>query len=200
MTLDATRICVLQYNRKILNQAERSHTGALFFRPKKGTKSEMNIKIEYVKPEELIPYDNNPRRNEEAVEKVMNSIKEFGFKVPVIAENRENMVIVAGDTRRKAAIKLKLTKVPCIFADDLTPEQIKAFRLADNKTAEFARWDFDKLSAELEALNIDMEQFGFPDIDGSIDVSDEDFLQDTEIVRKREKTVICPHCGKEFEI
>lgn len=158
------------------------------------------MKIEYIKPEDIIPYENNPRKNEEAVERVMNSIREFGFKVPIIVASHESKIIVAGHTRIEAAIKLGLSEVPCVFADDLTPEQIKAFRLADNKTAEFSKWDFDKLSAELDGLNIDMEQFGFPNIDDCLDVHDEDFLQDTEIVRKREKTIVCPHCGKEFEI
>ena len=92
---------------------------------------------------ELKEYENNPRNNDEAVEAVAESISQFGFKVPIIID-REG-VIIAGHTRRKAAEFLGLQSVPCIIADDLTPEQIKAFRLADNKTAELADWDFEAL-------------------------------------------------------
>ena len=98
----------------------------------------------------LKPYENNPRNNEAAVDKVAASISEFGFKVPIIID-REN-VIVAGHTRYLAAQKLELQKVPCIVADDLTPNQIKAFRLADNKVSEFSGWDFQKLNEELSFL------------------------------------------------
>lgn len=94
-------------------------------------------------------YENNPRNNENAIEPVANSIKEFGFKVPIILD-RDN-VIVAGHTRIRAAKKLGLETVPCVIADDLTPEQIKAFRLADNKVGEIAEWDFTKLEEELRA-------------------------------------------------
>lgn len=109
---------------------------------------------------DLIPYENNPRNNDEAVEPVANSIKEFGFKVPIIID-KEN-VIVAGHTRYKAAIKLGLEKVPCIIADDLTEEQIRAFRLADNKTGEIADWDYNILNFEMENIfDIDMSLFHF---------------------------------------
>ena len=122
--------------------------------------------------EEVIPYEKNPRKNDDAVDYVAKSIKEFGFKVPIIID--KDNVIVTGHTRLKAAKKLKLKEVPCILADDLTEEQIKAFRLADNKVGEYAEWDFDLLDEELdEILNIDMEEFGF-------DIEDEE--EETEIV------------------
>lgn len=109
---------------------------------------------------ELIPYENNPRKNDEAVQYVANSIKEFGFKVPIVID--KDHVIVAGHTRYKASKQLGLEKVPCIIADDLTDEQIKAFRLADNKTGELANWDFDLLDSELfDIQDIDMDLFGF---------------------------------------
>ena len=108
---------------------------------------------------ELIPYSNNPRNNDSAVDAVAASIKEFGFKVPIIVD--ADNVIVAGHTRLKAALKLGLEKVPCIKADDLSPEQLKAFRLADNKVGELATWDFYKLEQELDALEMDMSAFGF---------------------------------------
>ena len=108
---------------------------------------------------DLIPYDRNPRINKEAVEYVANSIREFGFKVPIVIDAQN--VIVAGHTRLKAAKQLGLDVVPCIIADDLTDEQIKAFRLADNKTAEMAEWDFDLLDIELSEIDLDMSLFGF---------------------------------------
>ena len=112
------------------------------------------------KIDEIKPYENNPRKNDDAVEAVANSIKEFGFKVPIVIG--KDGIIVCGHTRYKASMKLGLEKVPCVIADDLSDEQIKAFRLADNKVAEKAEWDFDLLGDELDdILNIDMEAFGF---------------------------------------
>ena len=112
------------------------------------------------KLEEIKIYEKNPRKNDDAVEGVANSIKEFGFKVPIIID--KNNVIVAGHTRYKASQKLGLIEVPCIVADDLTEEQVKAFRLADNKTNEKASWDLDLLGEELkDILNLDMTDFGF---------------------------------------
>lgn len=132
---------------------------------------------------ELIPYSKNPRKNEAAVEPVAASIKEFGFKVPIVID--KDGVIVAGHTRYKAAQKLGLENVPCIIADDLTDEQVKAFRLADNKVGELAEWDFDFLGDELEEITaIDMEQFGF------------DFTED----EKTERVDLSDEVGAEFEI
>ena len=112
------------------------------------------------KIDELIPYEKNPRINDDAVKYVANSIKEFGFKVPIIID--KNNVIVAGHTRLKASKGLGLTEVPCIIADDLNEEQIKAFRLADNKVSEVAEWNFNLLDLELEDItNIDMTDFDF---------------------------------------
>lgn len=120
------------------------------------------MKVEERKLTELHPYEKNPRKNDAAVKYVAESIKEFGFKVPIVIDS--NGVIVAGHTRYKAAKKLKLETVPCIVADDLNEEQIKAFRLADNKVAEKAEWDFDLLNIELDELvDFDMSAFGFED-------------------------------------
>ncbi len=133
------------------------------------------MKIIMMKTDDLIEYDNNPRHNEEAVEAVANSISEFGFKVPIIITS--DNIIVAGHTRLKASKKLGLTEVPCIIANDLTEEQIKAFRLADNKTAELASWDFDALMEELDNIDMDMLQFGFEDLYDDIpdNAEDDDF-------------------------
>ena len=122
---------------------------------------------------EIIPYGQNPRNNEDAIEKVAESISQFGFKVPIITD--KDGIIVAGHTRYKAARKLGLKKIPCIVADDLTPEQVKAFRLADNKTAEYSTWDEELLLTELQELmqmDIDMSLFGF-DLDGLFPEPDE---------------------------
>lgn len=109
--------------------------------------------------EEIKPYKKNPRKNDEAVQYVAESIREFGFKVPIVIDSKG--VIVAGHTRYKAAKELDIEKVPCIIADDLTEEQIKAFRLADNKVSEFAKWDNSLLEAELFDIDLNMELFGF---------------------------------------
>ena len=105
------------------------------------------------------PYENNPRNNENAIDKVAESIKEFGFQNPIIID--ENNVIICGHTRYEAGLKLGLKEVPVIVAN-LTEEQAKAYRLADNKTSEFAEWDFNALEKELFDIGaIDMSLFGF---------------------------------------
>lgn len=154
------------------------------------------MKIVEKKLSELKEYENNPRHNEGAVDAVAASIKEFGFKVPIVIDS--DGVIIAGHTRKKAAEKLGLKTVPCIIADDLTPEQIKAFRLADNKTSELAGWDFEKLEAELAELgDMDMTAFGFI-IDEAVDI--DDFFEEAEHKEKEPKRVQCPHCGEWFEV
>lgn len=134
--------------------------------------------IKQILTDKLIPYENNPRNNDGAVDAVAASIKEFGFKAPIIVD--KDMVVVAGHTRLKAAKKLGLEKVPCIIADDLTDEQIKAFRLADNKTAELAEWDVEALALELDDLDgmgFDMSEFGF---DGFVDEIPDELDADDE--------------------
>lgn len=108
------------------------------------------LKVEYKNIDVLIPYENNPRINDEAVEYVAKSIKEYGFKVPIIVD--KNNIIVAGHTRYKASKELGLKEVPCIVANDLTDEQIKAFRLADNKVSDYSIWDNTALLEELQDL------------------------------------------------
>ena len=118
------------------------------------------MEIEYREIGSITPYDRNPRRNDQAVDAVAESIEEFGFKVPIVVDSEGT--IVAGHTRFKAAKRLGMRVVPVIVADDLTPEQVRAFRLADNKVAELADWDWDLLADELEGIEtIDMEAFGF---------------------------------------
>ena len=144
------------------------------------------------KVNDLIPYDKNPRKNDEAVKYVKASIEQFGFKVPIVIDAQG--VIVAGHTRVKAAKELGMKEVPCIVADDLNEEQIKAFRLVDNKTGEFAQWDFALLDEELaEIIGIDMEtyQFALTEIDWSrIEEINEENYEEPESSRLR-----CPMCG-----
>lgn len=134
------------------------------------------MKIFDIEITNLIDYENNPRVNDAAVEKVAASIREFGFKVPIIID--KDNVIICGHTRKKAAHLLGLDVVPCIVADDLTDEQIKAFRLADNKTGEIAEWDFDKLETELADIMLDMTQFGFENKDDKTGTTERDDLSD----------------------
>lgn len=162
------------------------------------------MQIEYIDIDKAIPYANNPRNNDgEAVDRVAASIKEYGFKNPIIIDN-EN-VIVAGHTRLKAAKKLGIDKVPVIRADDLTPAQIRGFRLADNKVAEYSSWDNELLSIELEELqdldfDLDLTGFDTAELDEIMlnfaagaeeEQGDLSTLED-----KKEKTVCCPNCGE----
>ena len=118
------------------------------------------MNIRNIQLKDIKPYEKNARNNKNAVDKVTQSIKEFGFKVPIVLD--KNNVIVCGHTRYEAAKKLKMAAVPCVIADDLTENQIKAYRLADNKVAEFSTWDIDLLQDELFAIDdIDMSDFGF---------------------------------------
>ncbi len=143
-------------------------------------------------------YEGNPRRiNDHAVEVLAKSIREFGFKVPVVLDKER--VIVTGHTRLLAAKRLGLEEVPCIVADDLSPEQIKAFRLVDNKTAELTGWDFEKLELELEDLDFDVSEFDF-EIPEEVNVDD---LFETREVKPKDKSshvINCPECGAEIEV
>jgi site-specific DNA-methyltransferase (adenine-specific) len=149
---------------------------------------------------EIKPYENNPRNNDNAVSAVVASICEFGFKVPIVIDS--DGVIVCGHTRYKAAQEIGLKTVPCVIADDLTPEQVKAFRLADNKVGELATWDFEKLELETAELEtIELEKFGF---DSSMDVgldgvNLDDLFTDAPEKAKEPKMIKCPHCGEMFE-
>ena len=134
------------------------------------------MKVKEISVAQIKPYPHNPRKNEAAVEPVANSIKAFGFRVPIVLD--KNGVIVAGHTRLEAAKRLGLEKVPCVVADDLTPEQVKAFRLADNKTAEMALWDVEMLADELADISdFDMQEFGFDNIgeEGPKETREDDF-------------------------
>lgn len=156
-----------------------------------------DTKIVMLSINDVKPYEKNPRRNDEAVKYVANSIKEFGWKQPIVVDR--NNVIVAGHTRWKAAQQLGLKDVPCVIADDLTDEQVKAFRLADNKVGEIAKWDDALLNEELMDidLDIDMSDFGFVEVS---DIDIDKFFEDVEFqAEKKEKEITCPHCGMTFK-
>lgn len=155
------------------------------------------MEIIYKNIDELIPYENNPRLNDEAVEYVKNSIKEFGFKVPIVID--KDNVIIAGHTRIKASKELGIKDIPCIIADDLTEEQVKAFRLADNKVAEKSMWDYSKLDEELDnILDIDMSMFDFENIE---ETNLDDFFEDNDNKKEKESKLIeCPYCHKPIEL
>lgn len=154
------------------------------------------LNIIYKPIEELKPYKNNPRINKQAVQPVADSIQIFGFKVPIIID--KDNIIVAGHTRYLAAKQLDIKELPCIIANDLTPEQIKAFRLVDNKVAEKSSWDFDLLNLELKELDdfIDMSELGFELF--SMDNADQDYSNFEDVANKK-NVIICPECGAEIE-
>ena len=132
----------------------------------------MNVKT--IPLAEIHPYANNPRKNDEAVAGVAASIKRFGFLIPMVIDR--NGEIICGHTRYKAAKQLGLKEVPCVIADELTEDEIKAFRLADNKVSEKAQWDMDLLPVELAGIMLPMEDFGFESI--SPDEFGENFVLD----------------------
>ena len=144
------------------------------------------LEIKYIPIDDIKPYKNNPRLNEDAIPYVINSIKEFGFKNPIILD--KNNIIVAGHTRLESAKRLDMKEVPVIYADDLTEEQVKAFRLADNKVAEKSLWDYTKLDEELDSiLDIDMSMFDF-DLDKDIQELGEEFEEENIKQNERQRT------------
>ena len=143
------------------------------------------MKVINMELSKLRPYENNPRNNDDAVAKVANSIEEFGFKQPIVVD--KDNVIIAGHTRYKASLKLGLETVPVVIADDLSEEKVKAYRLADNKTNEFASWDFDLLESELfDISDIDMSQFGFENsaAEEDVEVEEDNYTEQVEPVAK----------------
>lgn len=132
-------------------------------------------KIQMVDISKIHPYENNPRNNDKAVPKIVESIKRYGFNVPITVD--KNGIIATGHTRYKAALRLGLKEVPVIYLDDLTKEQIDAWRLVDNKTSELVTWDEDKLNLELKSLldlKVDLSAFGFPEEDKLLEKVHED--------------------------
>jgi len=161
------------------------------------------MKVEQLEIERVKPYDKNPRRNDKAVEAVAKSIREFGFRQPIVVD--KDGVIVVGHTRYKAALKLGLATVPVHVAADLTPQQARAYRLADNRTAETAEWDVDLLPIELGELRgdgVDLKLLGFTDKELAEYLKEFDTdLEDGEgDAAEAAETIRCPKCGHEFPL
>lgn len=170
--------------------------------------------IEMWKIADVKPYENNPRNNDDSVKRVAESIKQFGFKQPIVVD--KDGVIVAGHTRLRAAKRLKMKEVPVIVADDLTEEQAKAYRLADNKVGELSTWDIEKLESELRGITeINMAELGFgefSDIFPHTDKEGEKKDKLSEIMESEEcfvergdvwylgRWVYCKKCGKKHFI
>lgn len=158
------------------------------------------MEVKSMSIDDIKPYENNPRDNDDAVDSVANSIKEFGWQQPIVVD-KDNVIIV-GHTRYKAAKKLGMDKVPVVVASKLTPEQVKAYRLADNKSGELADWNTKLLDEELQNIDeIDMTAFGF---DENIEFEPADEI-DTRIDESTEESddlieVTCPDCGKVFKV
>lgn len=149
------------------------------------------LQVQYTDPLDLVPYGKNPRINDYAVKKVLESIKEFGFKNPILVD--PDMVIIAGHTRREASILAGLKEVPYIVATDLTPEQVKAYRIADNKLGELALWDDELLTEELFSLqeaDFSLEVLGFTEMDLTNLFKEEEEEPKKEKAPKEEKTTL----------
>ena len=154
-----------------------------------------DLEIVYKSVADLVPYVNNPRRNDETVPKLIKSIKEFGFLVPIVFNSKNNNEVVCGHTRLLAAKEMGLKSVPCIDASYLDEQQIKAFRLADNKIQESSEWDYELLSEELnDIVDLNMEDFGFTVLDADYNTNEE--LEDYEPPQETDANLCkCPACG-----
>lgn len=178
------------------------------------------MNIELIDIRQVRPYHRNPRKNEKAVEAVKQSITDYGFNSPIVVDKK--FVIIAGHTRYKACLELKMKQVPCVVLD-MDEKKAKAYRIADNKTSELSDWDMDNLIPELREIgNLEDMQIYFANVDvedlikesiGSMNFAD---ITQDEIDKKSDSMataydtpsaspetrmqVICPHCGEEFEI
>jgi site-specific DNA-methyltransferase (adenine-specific) len=146
---------------------------------------------------DIKPYERNPRKNKRAIAAVKRSIQEFGFRVPIIIDG--SGVIVAGHSRYQAAKELGFTSLPTLVADDLTDEQVKAFRIADNRTVDFADWDAELLNAELHDISLDLDWLELADLGVGAEFMPGSEDEQGNLSEKTPVMVTCPHCGQEFE-
>ena len=149
------------------------------------------MEVKNINVADILPYENNPRINDSAVEAVMESIEQCGYCAPIVVD--ENMVILAGHTRLKAVARLGWQEVQVAVIEGMTEEQKRKYRLLDNKVGEIAVWDFGKLDQELENLDFEGFDFGFPDLNG-IDI--DALFTEAEQKPKEPKKIQCPHCGE----
>ena len=152
------------------------------------------MEIRKIKVSEIRPYENNPRKIQKALGTVARSIKEFGFKVPVVLD--KELMVIAGHTRLEAAKSLGMEEIPAVVAEDLTEEQAKAYRLADNKTGELAEWDFDRLEAELEEIDEEWVKESFPA--SRLPEGEQSHEIDLGDFGDKEFAYECPCCGYKF--
>lgn len=161
------------------------------------------MEIENIPIIDIIPYKNNPRKNDKGVDILVKSIKKFGFLVPIILDDKN--IIVSGHTRIKAAIKLKLETVPVIYTENLSDDQIKAFRIMDNKSHELSEWNYNLLKEEFHDLedtySFDYTGFEVPEI---TEIWEKEIIEplSTESMFSNKTNIfkhICPKCGYEFE-
>ncbi len=171
------------------------------------------MKVEQRQTADIKPYDKNPRDNDGAVDAVAQSIRDYGFRQPIVVDAEG--VIIVGHTRWKAAVKLGLDTVPVHVATDLTPAQIKAYRIADNKLGELATWDMELLPielADLRGMDVDLEMLGFSSTElekmlgaigteGLTDPDDVPEPPDEAITQPGDLWLLgtyttCPHCGE----
>jgi len=149
------------------------------------------LKIEYLDIDTIKPYKKNPRNNDKAIDYIKKSIEEFGFKNPILLD--KNNVIIAGHTRYEASKKIGLKQVPCIIVNNLNEEQIKAFRIVDNKSSEIATWNNEKMIEEIKSIDVNqLEKFDIEQIDF-------DFSREKLIEPQDEEEIICyecPNCHK----
>lgn len=159
------------------------------------------MKLETLQVKDLVPYENNPRKNDSAVEAVVESIRQCTYITPIIVD--EKHVILAGHTRYKALVKLGIEEVQCLICDGLTEEQKKKYRYLDNKTGEKATWDLMKLETELEG--VDLGGFDFFGMAAELEVPSDSTRKisssaeyDTEVFADEEFKYQCPKCGFRF--
>lgn len=150
------------------------------------------MELRKVKLSDLVPYENNPRNNDEAVPDVEESMVQTGYNSPIVVS--KDMVILAGHTRLKSLLDAGVEEAPVVVVDR-TAEQQKKFRLLDNKTGEKAGWDFSKLEIELDGMDFEGFDFGFDNVVVDVD----ELFEDAEPKEEKEpKQIQCPHCGMWF--
>ena len=163
------------------------------------------MNIQEIEIEKLIPYHNNPRKNQ-AVDKVASSLTEFGFQQPIVVD--KNMVVIVGHTRLLASQKLGYTKVP-VFVADLSESKAKAYRIADNRLSEDSDWDYDFLNLEIGMLqedDFDLTQLGFEKEElNNVLANPQEFDEGTldeqgQLDELDPKMITCPHCKNEFDL
>lgn len=159
-------------------------------------------KLQNVAIEKLVPYERNAKMHDQfQVDKLKESIKRFGFVSPILIDEQNN--VLAGHGRILAARELGMDKIPAVYVEGLSEAERRAYILADNKLSELGEWSMDLVEEELKWLDdqdFEIDVTGFDLVDSDLDVSDDDFIKDTEITKSKEKTVVCPHCGQSFTV